>query len=94
MGTMMALRAHARGGPEQLVYEQAPAPAAGLDEALIAVHAAAITFAELTWDLSWTTRDGTDRTPVIPSIWSAKIPAAAMSSADVPAPAGRGRPGG
>ena len=67
MGTMMALRAHARGGPEQLVYEQAPAPAAGLGEALIAVHAAAIPFAELTWDLSWTTRDGTDRTPVIPS---------------------------
>jgi NADPH:quinone reductase-like Zn-dependent oxidoreductase len=67
MGTMMALRAHARGGPEQLVYEQAPAPAAGLGEALIAVHAAAITFAELTSDLSWTTRDGTDRTPVIPS---------------------------
>ena len=51
MGTMMALRAHARGGPEQLVYEQAPAPAAGPGEALIAVHAAAITFAELTWDL-------------------------------------------
>src|SRR5439155_13776522 len=67
MDTMMALRAQARGSPEQLVYEQAPAPAAGLGEALIAVHAAAITFAELTWDLSWTTRDGTDRTPVIPS---------------------------
>jgi NADPH:quinone reductase-like Zn-dependent oxidoreductase len=67
MGTMMALRAHARGGPEQLVYEQAPAPAAGPGEALVAVHAAAITFAELTWDLSWTTRDGADRTPVIPS---------------------------
>src|SRR5271167_4716855 len=30
-------------------------------------HAAAITFAELTWDLEWTTRDGADRTPVIPS---------------------------
>jgi NADPH:quinone reductase-like Zn-dependent oxidoreductase len=67
MDTMMALRAHARGGPEQLVYEQAPVPAAGPGEALIAVHAAAITFAELTWDLSWTTRDGADRTPVIPS---------------------------
>ena len=67
MGTMMALRAHARGGPEQLVYEQAPAPAAGPGEALIAVHAAAITFAELTWDLEWTSRDGKDRTPVIPS---------------------------
>jgi NADPH:quinone reductase-like Zn-dependent oxidoreductase len=26
-----------------------------------------ITFGELTWDLSWTTRDGTERTPVIPS---------------------------
>ena len=40
MGTMMALRAHARGGPEQLVYEQAPAPSARPGEALIAVHAA------------------------------------------------------
>jgi NADPH:quinone reductase-like Zn-dependent oxidoreductase len=34
MGSMMALRAHARGGPEQLVYEQAPAPSAGLGEVL------------------------------------------------------------
>jgi NADPH:quinone reductase-like Zn-dependent oxidoreductase len=67
MADMMALRAHARGGPEQLVYEQAPAPSAGPGEALIAVHAAAITFAELTWDEEWTTRDGKDRTPVIPS---------------------------
>jgi NADPH:quinone reductase-like Zn-dependent oxidoreductase len=67
MGTMMALRAHARGGPERLVYEPAPMPSAGAGEMLIAVHAAAITFAELTWDLEWTTRDGRDRTPVIPS---------------------------
>jgi NADPH:quinone reductase-like Zn-dependent oxidoreductase len=66
-GTMMALRAHARGGAEQLVYEPAPVPAPGPGEALVAVHAAGITFAELTWDLSWTTRDGRDRTPVIPS---------------------------
>jgi NADPH:quinone reductase-like Zn-dependent oxidoreductase len=65
--TMMALRAHARGGTEQLVYEQAPTPVPGPGEALVAVHAAAITFAELTWDLSWTTRDGRDRTPVIPA---------------------------
>jgi NADPH:quinone reductase-like Zn-dependent oxidoreductase len=67
MATMMALRGHVRGGPEQLVYEQAPVPAAGPGEALVAVHAAGITFAELTWDLSWTTPDGADRTPVIPS---------------------------
>ncbi len=67
MGTMMALRAHTRGGPEQLVYEQAPTPSAGPGEVLVAVHAAAITFAELTWDPEWTTRDGKDRTPIIPS---------------------------
>ncbi len=67
MGTMMALRAHARGGPERLVYEPAPVPSAAPGEVLIAVHAAAITFAELTWDLEWTTRDDRDRTPVIPS---------------------------
>ncbi len=66
-GTMMALRAHARGGPERLVYEQAPAPVPGPGEALVAVHAAGITFAELTWELSWTAKDGRDRTPVIPA---------------------------
>src|SRR6266702_3406978 len=65
--TMMALRAHTRGGAEQLVYEPVPVPVPGPGEALVAVHAAAITFAELTWDLSWTTREGKDRTPVIPS---------------------------
>ena len=27
--TMMALRAHARGGPEQLVFESAPVPVPG-----------------------------------------------------------------
>jgi NADPH:quinone reductase-like Zn-dependent oxidoreductase len=67
MDMMMALRARARGGPGQLVYEQAPVPVPAPGEALVAVHAAAITFAELGWDLSWTTRDGRDRTPVIPA---------------------------
>ena len=65
--TMMALRAHARGGAEQLIFEQAPVPVPGQGEALLEVHAAGITFAELTWDPTWTTRDGRDRTPVIPS---------------------------
>ncbi|WP_433171225.1 NADP-dependent oxidoreductase [Actinoallomurus sp. CA-150999] len=67
MDTMMALRAHTRGGPEQLLYEQAPVPVPARGEVLIAVHAAAITFAELGWDRSWTTRDGSDHTPMIPS---------------------------
>jgi NADPH:quinone reductase-like Zn-dependent oxidoreductase len=65
--TMTALRAHARGGPEQLVYEQAPTPVPGPGEALVEVHAAAITFAELTWDQTWTNSAGEDRTPTIPS---------------------------
>jgi NADPH:quinone reductase-like Zn-dependent oxidoreductase len=64
--SMMALRAHERGGPEQLVYEEAPRPVPGTGEILVAVRAAAITFAELTWPETWET-GGVDRTPIIPS---------------------------
>jgi len=63
---MTALRAHHRGGPEVLVVERAPVPVPGAGEVLVAVHAAAITFDELTWEETWT-RDGASRTPVIPS---------------------------
>ncbi len=63
---MTALRAHRRGGPEVLVVEDAPVPVPAAGEALVAVHAAAITFDELTWDETWT-RDGVSRLPVIPS---------------------------
>ncbi|MFB2596881.1 NADP-dependent oxidoreductase [Herbiconiux sp. P17] len=63
---MMALRAHERGGPERLVYEEAPRPVAGPGEVVVAVRAAAITFAELTWPETWES-DGVDRTPIIPS---------------------------
>ncbi|MFF1632570.1 NADP-dependent oxidoreductase [Leifsonia sp. NPDC058248] len=64
--TMMALRAHRRGGYEQLVYEEAPRPVPGAGEICVAVRAASITFAELTWPETWES-DGADRTPVIPS---------------------------
>jgi NADPH:quinone reductase-like Zn-dependent oxidoreductase len=64
--TMQAIRAHARGGAERLVLESAPVPVPAADEALVEVHAAAITYDELLWDESWT-RDGVDRTPIIPS---------------------------
>jgi hypothetical protein len=67
MASMMALRAHARGGAEQLVYEPAPVPVPGPGEALVAGARRRYHLAELTWDLSWTTRDGKDRTPVTPS---------------------------
>lgn len=65
--TMMALRAHRRGGPETLVYESAPVPVVRAEEVLVQVHAAAITPAELGWDESWRNPDGSDRTPIIPS---------------------------
>jgi NADPH:quinone reductase-like Zn-dependent oxidoreductase len=64
--SMMALRAHARGGPEVLVYEPAPVPVPAVDEVLLEVHAASITFAELTWDETWQRR-GVDRTPIVPA---------------------------
>jgi NADPH:quinone reductase-like Zn-dependent oxidoreductase len=63
---MRAIRAHTRGGPDRLRMEQAPIPVPSSDEVLIEVHAAAITYDELLWDESWT-RDGIDRTPIIPS---------------------------
>jgi NADPH:quinone reductase-like Zn-dependent oxidoreductase len=66
MATMRAIRAHARGGPDRLVLEQAPIPIPTDGEALVQVHAAAITYDELLWDESWT-RGGVDRTPIIPS---------------------------
>ncbi len=64
---MRALRAHRRGGPEVLALEDAPDPVIDDGQVLVAVHAAAITFDELTWDLSWETTDGRSRLPVIPA---------------------------
>jgi NADPH:quinone reductase-like Zn-dependent oxidoreductase len=49
METMMAVRAHERGGPEVLRYEEAPRPFAGNGEVLVEVHAAAVTPGELSW---------------------------------------------
>ena len=66
MTDMTALRAHHRGGPEVLVLERAPIPVPAPGEVLIEVHAGAITFDELIWEETWS-RDGIDRTPVIPS---------------------------
>jgi NADPH:quinone reductase-like Zn-dependent oxidoreductase len=63
---MMALRAHRRGGPDVLVYESAPMPPRDAGNVLVEVHAAGVTFAELSWDETWT-RDGQDRTPIIPT---------------------------
>jgi NADPH:quinone reductase-like Zn-dependent oxidoreductase len=57
--TMRAIVLRAAGGPEQLVYEQVATPAPGPGEALVRVHAAALTRDELEWPV--------DRLPAIPS---------------------------
>jgi NADPH:quinone reductase-like Zn-dependent oxidoreductase len=70
MSTMHAVRAHRRGGPEQLVYETAPRPEPGPGDVVVAVRAASITKGELAWDATWTDSfdgSGRDRTPVIPA---------------------------
>jgi NADPH:quinone reductase-like Zn-dependent oxidoreductase len=70
MTTMRAVRAHHRGGPEQLVYETAPRPRPPDGDVLVAVHAASVTSGELAWDATWTDSfdgSGADRTPVVPS---------------------------
>ena len=67
MATMRAVRAHARGGAEQLQLEDPPKPEPRAGEALIRVHAAGITPTELEWSETWVDREGHDRTPTIPS---------------------------
>ena len=42
MPTMKAVRVHAYGGPEVLIYEDAPRPEAGPGEVVVAVHAAGV----------------------------------------------------
>jgi NADPH:quinone reductase-like Zn-dependent oxidoreductase len=66
MSTMKAIRIHRRGGPEVLVYEDAPIPALQPGDALVRVHAAGISPAEFTWRL-YETPDGRSRLPKIPS---------------------------
>ena len=63
---MRAIRLHGRGGPEQLVCEDSPAPALETGDALIRVHACSITRAELTWPPVHTAPDGSSRPFIIP----------------------------
>jgi NADPH:quinone reductase-like Zn-dependent oxidoreductase len=56
---MRAVRLPEAGGPDHLVWEQIPTPVPGPGEALVRVHAAAITRDELEWPV--------DRLPAIPS---------------------------
>src|SRR5215510_13681524 len=63
---MKAIRIHRLGGPEALVYEDAPIPALRPGDALVRVHAAAISPAEFTWHI-YEKPNGRSRLPAIPS---------------------------
>lgn len=63
---MKALRAHAPGGPQNLVYESAPSPNAGTGDVIVEVRAASYTPGELAWPSTWIDRSSHDRTPPIP----------------------------
>jgi NADPH:quinone reductase-like Zn-dependent oxidoreductase len=63
---MKAVRIHGHGGPEQLVYEDAPKPIPQRGEALVRVMAAGVTPTELSWSAAYSTRDNVNRLPAIP----------------------------
>jgi NADPH:quinone reductase-like Zn-dependent oxidoreductase len=74
---------HARGGPEQLIYEDAPKPSLRNGDALVRVHGCGITQDELTWDATYSTHDGAVRLPTIPGHEISGVVEAAGSNADV-----------
>ena len=63
---LKGIRIHERGGPEQLIYEDAPKSVPRCGDALVRVLAAGVTLTELSWQSAYTTRDNVDRLPAIP----------------------------
>lgn len=63
---MKAVRLHGRGGPEQLVYEEAPQPQPGPGEVLARVGASGVIANELKWDETYQTVTGASRPFPIP----------------------------
>jgi NADPH:quinone reductase-like Zn-dependent oxidoreductase len=71
---MRAIRLHAAGGPEALTLDQVEVPRPGAGEALVRVHAAAITRGELEWPV--------DRLPATPSYEMSGVVAAVAPDVD------------
>ena len=63
---MKAIRIHGRGGPDHLVYEDAPQSHPGPGEVLVRVYAAGIIVNELKWDETYQTTAGSLRVLPIP----------------------------
>jgi hypothetical protein len=65
--TMEALRAQARGGPENLIYERVLPPSPGIGDVLLKVRAASFVPTELDWPSTWVDRAGNARPAPIPA---------------------------
>ena len=63
---MKAIRLHGRGGPDHLVYEDAPQPRPGAEEVLVRVYATGVIANELKWDETYQTNAGSPRALPIP----------------------------
>ena len=63
---MKAIHIHIHGGPDHLVYEDAPQPHPGPGEVLVRVYAAGIIANELKWDETYQTTAGSPRALPIP----------------------------
>jgi NADPH:quinone reductase-like Zn-dependent oxidoreductase len=55
---MKAIRINGRGGPDHLVYEDAPQPHPGPGEILVRVYASGVIANELKWDATYETPAG------------------------------------
>ena len=63
---MKAIRLHGRGGPDRLVYEDAPQAHPGPGEVLVRVYATGVIATELEWDETYETTAGDPRALPIP----------------------------
>ncbi len=63
---MKAIRLHTQGGPEQVIYEDAPNPQLLEGDALVRVLAVSTTRGELDWPPTYNDEKGKPRTPSIP----------------------------
>ena len=62
---MKALRIHAEGGIDDLLFEDAPVPRPATGDVLVEVRAAGFTPDELTWPSTYVDRSGRSRTPAV-----------------------------
>src|SRR5207237_10511219 len=63
---MKEIRLHGRGGPDHLVYEDAPQRRPGEEEGLVRVYATGVIANELKWDVTYQTKAGSPRALPIP----------------------------